>query len=371
MVLNQLKHHQEVAQGKVYPKEDRGPTLDKILANEEQSALFGEMVKASKAGGGFAERLFTGKLNQNELDKAEKIRQDFHNKMEASKKVLEGINVEKLRDLARYSPGFEKILNLAGEKKISEALHHQMELLAIQDPTRFQKLSKAMEKLNSHETGDYKNIDSKVEELCAKHKIDPDQYSEILAIPDEKQRDAALQKVIHEKYNKFQKLGNWLTRGSLAEKRLKKFNDESAKENVSYDEIHIAMDLMSTELKNVGKVLSDTINKNESVRHAVSHVATNKTLEDAPPENLATFEESREQLTDEDIENEWEDFKKEKKLDGDKFGKEHPTEQDKLRDEFIDMQKEKEKEKRGNGFWAMISNLISEKTLDTHKSKLK
>ena len=172
----------EAAEG----KKIEGPTVKQILADKEQSRLFG-MHLEEQGNHELGEKIISGQLSPEEVAELSDEREAFLTTMESVKTIRERLSSKNIEEIVASSPELKKLADSVGAQGVREAVLRDLERLAIQDPEHFTNIRYAIEDLERTE-GLVKEEDEKVVEICRKYNIGESEYLE--AVRDKKNPNA-------------------------------------------------------------------------------------------------------------------------------------------------------------------------------------
>jgi hypothetical protein len=157
-------------------KKIEGPTIKQILADKEQSRLFGMQLE-EQGDNELAAKIISGQLSPEEISELSADRQNFLATMESVKAVRERLSSKNIEEIVALSPELQEIAGSVGPQGIREAVLRDLERLAIKDPGHFREISWAIEDIEQTEAS-IKDEDKKVSEICKKYKIGESEYLE-------------------------------------------------------------------------------------------------------------------------------------------------------------------------------------------------
>ena len=157
-----------------------GPTVKQILADKEQSRLFG--LHLEKQGNHeLGARVISGQLSPEEVVELSAERSNFLATMESVKAMRERLSSKNIEEIVASSPELQKIADAVGSKGLREAVLRDLERLAIADPEHFQNISDAMRDIEQTEAL-MEEEDKKVGAICRMYEIEESEY--LVAIRD-------------------------------------------------------------------------------------------------------------------------------------------------------------------------------------------
>jgi hypothetical protein len=330
-------------------------TVKEIINSKEQSSLLGDMIEhdGDDTDKELMSRLVSGKMEATDIDRLEKFRGKFSEKMRNAETIREEITPELAQEIAKQSPEIQKIVKLVGPEGVVKAVQENIMKIAVTDPEKFKKISKSIENIKSFREGDLKKLDDSVKEKCKKEGINADEYMKALAIPDDGERMKALEGVIKNQWDKngwggLKRAVNWLSGDSFSGSKANRL--ESGK-----GEIDAAFAELAKHKKKVGSVLGASIKGNKDLLEALSReiVGEPKKKEAAPGMN-----DVKKVATDaEGIKKNWDIIKKKEKPTWNSMT---PADQDTFRNHFMKEQESFTKKRLAEqgGFWAMIFGVL-------------
>jgi hypothetical protein len=330
-------------EGGVEVKTPTGPTLKEILANRENSRLFGELL-SEREETELAGNLLRGDLEIGDLRDLEGFRNEFVEILEQSKNLRESLTPENLREMIAHSSNLQEIYNLVGPKGIQEIMSRQLVSLAIRNPEEFKGLREILGRLDE-ERKNIKVRDKEIKDLCKKYNVSEKELAKALRIEEEDERIKEIKRVVGKR------MGIW---------RIFKWRKvvQKARKLDTREEIETMLENLNRTRAEFGEVLAATISGNEEVKRELISVIKSESPERMRERAFSFKEIAREMLPEEDFEkdilDEWERYKTSKDIrvvsDGD-------------REDFID-QFQKEKMKNKTGFWSDIFKVFFSFLLD-------
>lgn len=316
-------------------------TLKGILSNNERSNLLAEEIEKS-GNHELVERLVNKQLTEDDIEKLGDYRGEFVERLKQVENIRENISPEVLKDIADNSPELKEIANLVGVDGVKNILFKNFESLAFKDPSRFDRINKAVEKVVKHNET-IKKREEHIKELTKKYNVSEDKLYEALKIKDDGERRQAIKAVVKDRMGFWKKMAFGAT--FVTANRIEALDQREELNKLSKD--------LDARLKGVGSLLAMTISENDEVRQALQEEVMGE--REKGKESLVNFKEGRDDLksfetkTQTDIENEFKDFiLKEKKM------KNYPALGDSAKEsainEFFDKNKQKLRGKKG--FWA-------------------
>lgn len=318
-------------------------TLKGILSNKERSNLLaGEIEKDGNLE--LVDRLVNKQLTEDDIEKLGDYREQFVEKLKQVEKIKENISPEVLKDIADNSPELKEIVGLVGVDGVKSVLFKNFESLAFNDPSRFDQINKAVEKVAKHNET-IKKREEHITELAKKYNVSEDKLYEALKIKDDNERQQAIHAVVKDRMGFWKKI--FFGETSFIAGRIESLDQREQLSKLSKD--------LDARLKNVGSVLGMTISENDEVRQALQAEVLEE--REKAKEASVSFKEGRddwksfEAKTQTDIENEFKDFiLKEKKMKN--YDTLNDGEKDLAINEFFEKKKQKMQGKKG--FWATL-----------------
>jgi hypothetical protein len=355
------------------PEDEREPekeeTLAEIMADKEESHLFGLMLEEDKdANKDMAARFAAGKLNPEDFADLEIQRKAFTEKMDNAENISKELTSESVMEMGRQDPKLQEIINISGPEKMLSAVKAELAEVAIKDPARFDKLSKSVEIMQSFEKGRLKDLDDSVKEYCKKEKIDSKDYEKIAAIKDTAEGKKAFSELIRKSWGTGTLAS--IARGldTLSFKTISSLGHEAREKHQSDIEHELAW--LDKCKKDIGAALAESIKGNDSMREALSREIIGSPVKKEP----VGFKETKgtmptEDQFNKDVDAEWPKYKNDQKLDWVKLTE---PEKEKHRDGFMKKMssKNEEKLKGKRGFWATIILAILGERFEAKKKDL-
>lgn len=258
-------------------EEVKGPTIKEILANKEQSELFGEYLgEEGEDDLGQKLKLAPSELNREDFAALGERRKEFLGIIERSKNTLKLLDAKTIEEMVGESPELKNLSESGGPEVMRAALARYLPKLAILDRERFIALNDSVAAIAKRREAI--EIDNKeIKKLCERYGIDEDKYLDVMrdGDPDE------IAELVKEKISRFRRMLPGA--GDLLKKRIAEF-DRS-------DLIRQHLEELDGELREAGGALEATLMDNEILRAAFSaEVALDK--ESVPkPESGASFSE--------------------------------------------------------------------------------
>ena len=358
-ILDSFRQSKEKSRDHAIPPKE-GHTLAEILKDKKNSHLFGKLLDRYGRED-LALRLMKGELKENDISLLEEERLRFEEIMARSEKIKSLLTEEGIIEIAQKHPEFEKIINLIGPEKAKRVIQSQLDEIAFTDEYRFDRIADGVEEYDSYKNGKYKEVNNRVEQMCADGKFTPQEYLDTLAITDRRKKAEALKELANRKHGKFKKVINFCLRGKLSKNRLEEMETSEALMGSSIDELNSFQE-------DIGSELFFSVDTNEYMRDALSSELIGERAPEEPKlgfgdikrESSATFNQGEFDVA-------WNDFKKKEAYEA-----AYDYEQDSLKDKFIEEQKQKYKEKntQRKGFWAGILATLFEGNINSKKATL-
>jgi hypothetical protein len=307
--IEKLRQKQgETAAAKAKEQEPQGPTLKEILANGEQSRLFGMYLEEQKESG-LAQKMMEGELSGDDLDALGERRKEFLEVTERVKEFREQLDAESVAEVVEASPDLQKIAELVGQEGIRDAVLKRLSELAIREPDRFANMNSAAEALRKTKKSVAEENEN-IEKLCKQYKVTEDEY--MAAVQDRNPK--AVENLIEDKMGIFKKLWKERVSGSLE-------FDLKAADKTSVIKNRVAE--LDRDLAQLGGSLRSVLVENGSVRKAlITNLKGEKVPQQEPGTNFSeanrSILEAAEKATKiptADVQKEWEAYKQKHKGD--------------------------------------------------------
>jgi hypothetical protein len=273
-------------------------TVKEIINNKEQSALLGDMIEhdGDDTDKELMSRLVSGKMEATDIDRLEKFRGKFSEKMRDAETIKEEITPELAQEIAKNNPEIQKIVKLVGPEGIAKAVQETIKKMAVTDPEQFKKISKSVETMKSFREGDLKKLDDSVNEFCKKHGVNADEYMKVMAINKFEDRQKALSDLVKSQWSgqggwgAMKKSLNWLSGDLFSTIRATTLEGNKKRE------INDAFETLDKHKKKLGSVLGASIKGNKDLLEALSReiVGTPKKKE------IFGMNDAKKQMLDED-----------------------------------------------------------------------
>jgi len=315
-------------------KEPEGPTLNEILAHPEENVLFGKYLKQSDGGDNIlAMKLYAGDLKKEDFDALNEKRNEFLEIKERASKLKERFE-KNIGGIISASPELKKIVNVAGEEGIRNAIIDRMDEIAITDPERFEDLESGFSGLTGAEESVARG-NERIVALCKEWGFTEDEYTKAL-LARESGDPYALEDLIKSKMGAFKK--TFTSYGELM---------DQGEEIDTRADIKNRLSAVNWNLGNIGGSLSTALFENEAVREML---VANLKGEKGPGKDTS-FLEMKDMLkvphTFEGLDTAWAKYQKEHEHD-DGYAIED------ARIQFGDEYAENLVPKKKRGFWASI-----------------
>ncbi|NQV13442.1 MAG: hypothetical protein HQ530_04025 [Parcubacteria group bacterium] len=183
-----------------------------ILKDKDQGTLIGELKREEadpeheiedydpeETEHGLAERLVARKINyESDLGDLYKYQQEIAKIRETTKELKSKMSPDRIRELAFYSSGrdgdtitdpseLEMLSSRVGYEGMATVIKHKLDILFVEDPARYQKISECMEgeQVTDKVT---ESRHKKIGEVCKEYKVDMSLVAQISKIEDETMR---------------------------------------------------------------------------------------------------------------------------------------------------------------------------------------
>ena len=332
-------------------------TLKDILKDKEKSSYFGKMLERDK-NIELAERLAGGKLYESDIDLLEAQLSTFTELIERVESVNIFITKDMVESLALDDPDFQKILKLLGSESTVEIYKKQMMDLCISDEEYFDKIEIAVKNFDSYKNGEWKDVDDRIVEICKNENISEEEYLKAIMIENEDEREKAIRNLVRGGYGVFQKVGDWVSQGSLSNKRIDLID-------FSKGRIEDTIATLKSYKKSVSGMLMLAAKKSPDIKKALSQ----ELIGDIQPKE--DFGEIKNTVpTSESLQRGWEVYKQDKIKNWDTLSS---LDQDAKRDEFLMTQKKEyaKKTEKKTGFWNNIFKSLFDTLISGIKIQLK
>lgn len=322
------------AQG-VSEKKIEGPTIKQILADKEQSRLFG-MHLEEQGNHELGAKVLSGQLSLEEVSELSVERQNFLATLESVKAMRERLSSKNMEAIVASSPDLRKIADSVGEQGVREAVLRDLERLAIQDPEHFKNVSDAITGIEKTEVS-VKEEDKKVSEICRKYKIGESEYLEAVRSDDPN----AVYDLIRGRMGKFRKIfGGRVSIGM-----------EIAGANRSADIRGLSAEY-DARITGIAEALRATITDNEDVWSALVADMRGQGVERSEKE-MSFSEFMNTPMNGVDIQSEWEFYKR-------KHENDQGFSEEQAKEEFAGEYLDKNVTKKKKGFWSSVGKALWE-----------
>ncbi|HVN26592.1 MAG TPA: hypothetical protein VMT99_03005 [Candidatus Paceibacterota bacterium] len=277
------------------------PTLQEILSNPEESQLFGSYLEHEKKGD-LGARLAKNELKPEDLEALESDRVQFVKRLEAAKRMEGHFAESAIQKLVDASPRFRKIANVVGVKNVSEAFTKHLVELSVAEPHEFMQIERAITRLIERQKRE-ERLQKEIVEICRKYKI-PSVREYLKAVDSDDPE--ALKKLVAKSMGRLERFVKGRS-GELEEEV------KAANKRAKLDSLEA---WAKDDLEEVGRLLSISLTNNDRLRSTlVSFSKKEDVLAKSP---VATFrdvriaEEAWESLSEEEVGEAWETYKKER-----------------------------------------------------------
>jgi hypothetical protein len=341
----------EKEKGPVVPPS--GYSWDEIRGDTTKSDLFRQMLLV-EGRKDIAQNLAKNKLENDYPDFLNQVK-IFSERMVRAEKIEGFMTTESIRDIALNNSSFAEITGSLGIEKVQETVKSQLKHLAATNKDRFNLVASLIEDRESFKTGEYREIQNKVEQLLNQNKITPQEYSDALAIPDPIEKEKALKKLATNGWGKFYKTWDYITKGYLSKDAVKGLQDAGT----PFEE---SMNKLNDVSRGIGGALFLTINENKKMREA--------SYSNKPEEKPSGFMDAQRSanLDEEQLQKDWGAVKS--RIGN--YAQLLPTVKNEQKEKFLKEQKEKLKEKmRKQGGWHAFFAYLIETIFDDKGDDLK
>lgn len=377
-------------------EESKMGTIKQILKSPEDSRLLAALLERDGRKDDLGQRLLEGKLDYDtDLDDLNDYRQEMTKVREATAEVKKNINPSILKEMAALSSvggdasTLKKLTGSLGYDEVAEVVKSQIELLYVSDEAHFEDIKAGLEALKSREAaGDY--IVKDIKGVCDKYGVDRGLVQQAAKLSDEGQRKKALRILANpeadnnalrqalqidddaRRQQAFAELDDPFASGlpdsglfgkirflkRKEEKRRYEKVDAAVNDlEASRTDFNNAKDRIDESLTSLGTILGASVD-NDDMRGVFDIAFGSDRHKEALHERTVSGKDVAKMMpTPEEIDAEWDDFKSEKD-----FANKNAPDQQALRQEFRDKQKEKikPKGKKGIGFFGEIAQAIAE-----------
>jgi hypothetical protein len=313
-----------------------GPTVKQILADKEQSRLFGLHLE-EQGHRELGEKIKSGQLSPEEVSELSAERQNFLATMESVKAMRERLSSKNIEEVVASSPELQKIADSVGAQGVRELVLRDLERLAIQDPEHFKNISAAIEDIELTETS-IKEQDQKVSEICRKYNIEESEYLE--AIRD-KDNPNAVYDLVKGRMGPFKKL--------FSKKETIDAEIDEADRTEDVKKLYTEYD---GRIGGLAEALRATMVDNENVWTAlVAEIQGKRT--DRPEKEMAFSELMDIPKSEEDIRSEWGVYKRAHEHD-------QGFSEEQAKTDFTSEYLDKNVIKKKKGFWGIVGKALWE-----------
>lgn len=314
-----------------------GPTTKEILADKEQSRLFGEYLgKQGKKV--FGEKIISGQLLPDEVDELSLDRQGFLETMESAKAMREQLSSKDIEAIVASWPELQKIADSVGSESVRELISRDVERLAIEDPDNFNRIDKAVENFESTEAA-IKENSKKISEICTKYGIPEADY--LTAVRDG-ENPSAVYDLVKSHMGNFKKLFSKKSTIDAEIEGVKDLSEDLKGLSSDYD----------GRLRGIAGALRLTITGNKNVWNALVADMQGQRVE-RPEKEMAFSEVMSEPLDRVEIQSEWEFYKRDHQSNP---GFNEAQAKMDFASEYLD----KNVTKKKKGFWSVVGKAIWE-----------
>jgi hypothetical protein len=269
------KKSYEKTTGRAYNPEksiEEPPSLADIIADPENSVLFGKLVNGSTAAStaSIYEKWTRGEdLSTKEKNFLEKSRFEFAERKAEAEKMQERLSEDLMVQLSAEIPDLKHVVGHVGAERATELVQGRLAHMAMGNKKMFEKLTKALnERQKLKESRLYRLMERDVMNVCARHGLEPDTFAHLIDINDPAKSTENIRKEIKKNYGLFSNAINFIRLGGKSK--------YEAREAYSVGK-DAASGLMAQEmqkhLKAIGDVLSLTVSNDPAVRKAVVNEA--------------------------------------------------------------------------------------------------
>ena len=281
-------------------------------------------------------------LEEQDFQNLESYRQLIKEATEYSREITQRLTPETIKIIAGASPEFNNLVAQIGINNVKNFLEAYLARLYVIDKTKFDDLAGKIKAIKDAEQ-ELQNIDNSLREACRKYGISESELAQVYA---QGGRYEDIQTLVYKRLNLLQRIWNVLRGGEYAERRINELNKVTDIES-KIKELH-------ERLAEVGKMIADAVFGTQEGRTFLTKALYGQI------EKLGggiSFKEAV--YSEEDLEREWEEYKREVTKEGGAFyGKD--TESDpkirrQLRNGFMSYLRRK---KFGNKMGGVIDVLI-------------
>ena len=200
-----------------------GHTLKEIMQNKRMFDLFGKLLE-KEGDSKLAQRVAERNLEEGDIALLEERRLVFSEKIVKSEKIEKLLTGESMIELARNNPDFQKVVNTLTPEGVANVIKSKLKEISITDENRFNDIVSKIEAKKSYVDGNYKEINDKLEKFLEEKKITPEEYLEVVAIKDPKEKREALKQLSYRTYGMFKRTLSNLPKGSIFGDWARKFD---------------------------------------------------------------------------------------------------------------------------------------------------
>ena len=283
------------------PSEPQGPDLQSVLADSDQSKLFGAHLKEKGE-----EELFTrfheGTSDAADLKKLNTKLREFNNISRSAEELSKTVELKDLEEIIESSSSLKQLAELVKAEGIREVFQGHLQELAVKYPRDFKKIKDALEV--RVDTRKRITVDEKkIEEFCKPLKITVDQYLEIIRSGDQEKLDKLA----------WGQLSNW-RKARAGSQKTRDALDQLLAKAPDLKTIDAYLAQLEQDRKLIGDTFALTLNKNDMMRKAL--IANIKGMEnESTLEADFSFEEFGRAMkpNKEEVKKKFEEFKKKNK----------------------------------------------------------
>jgi len=318
-------------------KKIEGPTIKQILADKEQSRLFG-MHLEEQGNHELGAKIISGQLSPEEVSGLSGERQNFLATMESVKAMRERLSSKNIEEVVASSPELQKIADSVGPQGIREAVLRDLERLAIKDPEHFKNVCAAIENMDLTEAS-MKEEDKKVSEICRKYGIGESEYLE--AVRD-KDHPNAVYDLVKSRMGWFKKL---TSKNETIDAEIDGVADRTA-------DIKRLSAEYGSRMNGIAEALRATITDNENVWNTLVADLQGRNTE-RPEKELSFSEFMNAPMDGGNIQSEWDVYKSAHEND-------QGFSEDQAKADFASDYLDKNVLKKKSGFWSIVGKAVWE-----------
>jgi hypothetical protein len=317
------------------------PSVAEILANPTYSELL-NLALEKQGKDDLRRKILTREtLAEQDFEDLESYRQLIKEATEYSREIIQRLTPETIKIIAGASPEFNNLVAQIGINKVTEFLEAYLARLYVIDKTKFDDLADKIKAIKEAEQK-LQDIDNSLREACRKYGISESELAQVYA---QGGRYEDIQTLVYKRLNLLQRIWNILKGGEYAQRRINELNKVT--------DIEKEINTLHENLAEVGKMIADVVFGTQEGRTFLTKALYGQI------EKLGggiSFKEAV--YSEEDLEREWEEYKREVVKEGGAFhGKELEDQNVKaqLRGEFV---KHLRRKKFGNKMGGVIDVLI-------------